>query len=164
MQKRILYLLVLPLLVSLCSCSKDGGETNIDLHIDLSVLDQKGSDLLNFNSDNAMDLSQIKVFYKEEGQFIEAYKSKYPQQGYFLIPPNIVYDTYSLRLFVSSSIEYEDKSVTMIKWNDYESDTIITQIHKAENSEVGIEYWINGKTPDWIDRGRKIAKIVKTRE
>ena len=157
--------MVLSLLVSLSCCSKDGDETNIDLNIDLFVLDQKGNDLLNFNSDNAMDLSQIRVFYRERGSFVEFYQSNLDaQRGYFLIPPNMIYDKYSLRLFVSPSIEYEDKSVTIIKWNDYESDTIITQIHKGENSEVGIEYWINGKTPDWIDRGRKISKIVKIKE
>ncbi len=163
MRKLKIYILIFPLLVSLFSCSTDENETNIDLYIDLSLFDQKGNDLLTPDAEKGVDSSQIEVFYKEDGKFIEAHKSKYPQRGYSLLPPDVGFDKYTVRLFVSSIIESEDKSVTIIKWNEQESDTITTQIYKGENSEIGIEYWINGKIPDWIDRGHKIAKIIKTR-
>ncbi len=166
MQKKILYLLVLPLLIYFFGCDKEENATNLDYGFACCVLDQDGNDLLNPMNPDAIDTSQIQIYHIIDGKPVFYYNamSSIPK-GYSIHAPydNIKY--LNIIIPISSHIEYEDRSVTIVKWDEYDSDTITVQIEKMGSVQLGTKYWINGNEDiDWISQGLKVAKIVKTRK
>ena len=159
MKKRILYLLVLPLLSSLFSCDKQHLDPYSDLGFRSYVVDQHGNDLLNPNNENSIETSRVRAFYKKEGKMIE-----YEVSGIcFFREPDLSEDKYSVSVALSLYTDNEGKSVTIIRWNDYESDTIEVKISKKEYSIIATDYTLNSSTPNWVNKELKLAQIIKNR-
>ena len=168
MRKLMIYIAVLSLSINLISCDENENATNLDYGFACCVLDQNGNDLLDPLTSRAIDTSQIKIYHIINGEPILYYNPMGDApKGYGITEP-LMYANIAGFVFHTAMdwrVDANNRSITIIKWDESESDTITVLIEKTENSAIGIKYWINGNEDiDWINQGLKVAKIVKTRE
>ncbi|MDR2951481.1 MAG: hypothetical protein LBV71_20010 [Prevotella sp.] len=162
--RKIIYFVALLSLFSLLGCENTPSPIPIiEMDLRFNLFDESGNDLLDPDFEEGINAHRIRIFYMVDGKAREYYNvmSGAPK-GYVIYEPDLTQNHYTLNLFLDRNID-DGKSTTIIRWNDFDSDTIMAQVDKRENDYVvATKFWINGnENIDWIDEGQRICKLVK---
>ncbi len=104
--------------------------TVIDTGLDLTITDELGNDLLDRNSPNAFKEEHIRLFYIKDGKKVEVNNSA--SRDFFVFE-----DTENNRFVIRVFLGGDDPiGETIIKWNNKESDTFLTEIEKYDNGNL----------------------------
>lgn len=124
------------------SCSKDDHQDSfmLDADIELVVKDAEGNDLLDPETLNAFNESDIKLFYLINGNLEEVYNENMDYPRNFLIFKQG--GNYRIRIFLNDS-ENEYYPETHIQWNETEIDIIKSQFIRTTNSVRKQKIWLN---------------------
>ena len=140
MKKNIL----LAILIISTSCSNDKTEpisNNLDIGVVIYLLSSEGNNLLNTVN---YDSNNIRIYYKKGNEFIEQNESNldYPKNFFVNTETNPI----SMKLFLNH-LPSESYPITVVKWNNSESDTLKTSIRRGiENNtdfEICEKIWLN---------------------
>ncbi|MBB4044711.1 hypothetical protein [Bacteroides reticulotermitis] len=162
------YIYIIFILSLFYSCSQEE-HTSIsvnDTYIDMYVTDKDGNDLLNPESknDKNVDLNKLTLTYLINNKEIVYYKkdSDAPN-GFMLLPPNADYNKYILRIFPNATY---DKSISYLKWDISNVDTISIETNKTNSSTICVGVELNGKKVWGVghqneDKDRRLITIIK---
>lgn len=145
----------------LFSCKDDNESFIVDTALDISIKDNKGSDLLDPNNPNSLNENDIKIIYEIDGEQIEVNKPNLDvSRGFFIHKVGSEYRI-AIHLNTDKNTQYP---VTYIKWNDTDTDTDTLKCEierKNGNYEVCKKVWLNGEVV-WDDYGiERFIEIVK---
>jgi len=108
--------------------------TFIDVHSDFYVLDHEGNDLLDPDNPDAIGSDDLDIYYVIDGEAERFYESNLDApKGFSIYEPEGDYEKYRIRLFLNTS-ETKEVTRTLLKWSDFETDTIKTKYYRSENS------------------------------
>ncbi|WP_208293400.1 hypothetical protein, partial [Myroides indicus] len=131
-------------------------ETVISLFTDFKIMNNKGEDLLNPNTEGAFDQQKIRIKHlTKNGDFVMFYKS-FLDCPYDFIVYTTIYDktnTFALLNQVTNDYIIENKITAIIQWNEMVSDTIVTQVHRGRNNTSKTKVWVNGELKEDIHNG-----------
>lgn len=122
-------LLGLALVLSSCSEEEQPQFATISTMTFITVLDQKGNNLLDPNQEDAYDQKEIKTFYERDGKMEEFFAAHLDMPRNFRIDPPMYGKDYLMAVAL-------DSEKTVIKWNKTESDTI--QAEFLDNKDQAI--------------------------
>jgi hypothetical protein len=137
-------LILFTIIFLVTSCNNDKNEPNgfnLDANVNINLRSNEGLDLLNttkYNSNN------FKVYYKINNEFIEQNHSHldYPRQFIIDTQRNPI----TMILFLNSS-SIETYPITVIKWNETESDTLKTSFRRGSGNDgqfvICEKIWLN---------------------
>ncbi|AIN75140.1 hypothetical protein O8E88_002344 [Flavobacterium psychrophilum] len=126
------------------SCTKDNPEptsTNLDNSVIIYLNSSEGNNLLNtinYNSNN------YRIYYKNGNEYIEQNNSNldYPKNFFINSETNPI----SMKLFLNH-LSTETNPITVVKWNDTESDTLKTFFRRGTDNNTDYEIcekiWLN---------------------
>lgn len=129
------------------SCSENNDDnpeiaTVNALGIEISITDGNGNDLLDPNNPNAFLEENIRLYYKVNGQVEEVYDSHLTHPRHFLVFQHE--SEYRIRVFLNEK-ENATQTITYIKWNATDTDTIKAELRRWGASNVAVdEVWYNG--------------------
>ena len=138
-------LILIVVFAALNSCSSDNENSNaasFDAKVIINLQSEDGVNLLNTSNYNP---NSFKVYYKVGNEFIEQNNNDYDY------PKNFFVDTESnpstIHLFMNMA-ETETFPITVIKWNETESDTLKTSYRRGSGGEEGLyvswqKIWLN---------------------
>ena len=137
---------ILLLITTLLSCSDDNSYTTIHTVQQFYILNKNGYNLLNPETENAIDTSNIKIYYLINGSKVE--HSKYlaslnsdvsydNTKGFYIVKPEEdIRNKYFLGLYLNIEANKENIAYTFIEWDKDHIDTIKSRISKTENSII----------------------------
>ncbi len=145
-------LLIAIIAILLSGCTKD--ECNecsyvVDVGLEFHIKNANGLDLLNSSTANYFIFDSIKQFNDINGEIIEVYNPNldFPR-GLFLITET---NPYSLRVFTTTDglgINGDEvrtgQTITYLKLNNSDTDTILTEWRKTNKSTTISKAWYNG--------------------
>ncbi|EKT4502358.1 hypothetical protein [Flavobacterium psychrophilum] len=126
------------------SCTKDNPEPtsrNLDNSVIIYLNSSEGNNLLNtinYNSNN------YRIYYKNGNEYIEQNNSNldYPKNFFINSETNPI----SMKLFLNH-LSTETNPITVVKWNDTESDTLKTFFRRGTDNNTDYEIcekiWLN---------------------
>lgn len=140
--KKFIFLAI----IIVSSCTSDnptpiGSGNNLDNSVIIYLKSNEGNNLLNTTNYNS---SNYKIYYKIANEFIEQNNSNldYPKNFFINSETNPI----SMKLFLNH-LSTESNPITVVKWNDTESDTIKTSYRRGiENNndyEICEKLWLN---------------------
>ncbi|MBB4037383.1 hypothetical protein GGR21_003300 [Dysgonomonas hofstadii] len=157
------YILIFSILAILTACDKDPVEFVYSLHC--IVVDQDGNDLLNPDTQGAIEISKIEIYYLKNGEFSKYYDRNLDSPKGYRVSKHELDDDheYKCTFFLSPYEEYKGKkTLTIVKWNENESDTIVSEIHKDGGLAITTNFELNGSSDiEWI--ASRTFKLVKKR-
>jgi hypothetical protein len=148
--------------ISTIACSKSDQisiQDNIDRSFEFSVFNSDNEDLLDNTTSNHIIESEIRLFYEENGEVSEVYNANldYPRNFFIFKHEN----EYRIRVFLNST-ESSEKPITIIQWNENDSDTIETVFERPGNSILKRHVWFNDlKVWDWTLDQEEYYMILK---
>lgn len=154
------YLLILGIIIS--SCSKKSQEMAVlDTYIDIKLTDMSGNDLLNSQSPNSYNNSNIEIFYLQNGseQFYYCGNCDH-QKGYYFFERD---NKFVMRLFANFESQNNNSNpITYIQWNESDRDTIQCKYYRSGNGNSinCTKVWYNGEIA-WENQGERIITIIK---
>src|SRR5690606_6285794 len=130
----------------LCSCNSDDSTEQFvyDVTAEFSLKDDKGNDLLNPDNANAIDESEIKIFYELNGETKEVFDGNMDYPRNFFISSYSPESEYRISVFLNHS-ETEELPTTYIKWSETDTDTIKCEIHRTNSLTKITKLWLNDK-------------------
>ena len=156
--KKLLFILII--LLQACTDQPEG--MFVMGGIDISVLDENGTDLLSPNSGStkAIDVDKIQIYYIIDGKEVP-YESVVPEstetyiqlshpKGYYLLYPEGKYTNYRLGVFVDTQSK-EDITKTIIQWDANHRDLIEAKVERDDNSVAATKFWLNGTLVDELN-------------
>ena len=151
------------MLCLICSCSTDDAEQNqfvFDASYDFIVRDNDGNDLLNPENPNAYKESDIKLFYKINGNVEEVFEGNLDNPRHFEIFKHK--NEYRITVGVNHA-KNEDLPITYIQWNEADTDTIKAKFRRTDNLTIIKKLWLNGKQifPPLDDGSGEFYTIIK---
>ncbi|MBB4037384.1 hypothetical protein GGR21_003301 [Dysgonomonas hofstadii] len=162
------YILIFSILAILTACDKNNEEAIVDFDLFFTIVDQDGNDLLNPSTENSIEVHKIEIYHLKNGEYIRLYNNTSSgRNAYSLREPEAGEKTgYILGIALSVYEEYEkNKSVTVIKWNENESDTIISTITTHGNITGVYEFTYNNISDEDLEKvGYRTYKLVKERK
>lgn len=163
MRSKILLGIVGALLAIGCSQERPGdGTFNLDVAVEVAIENNKGQDLLNPNTENAIKAEDIKLYYVENGKAYEAeaedLKNGEAQKNIIVFQRG---DRYRVRIMQNHSSE-EDTPLTLIQWNSSDIDTIKSEFLKGDRYIIQDKIYYNNKL-SWTsnDSFEPYFKVVK---
>ncbi len=165
--KKILLIAICVIL--LISCNKDKSETiygtTINIHTDISFRNFAVEDLLNETTINHYYIDSMKLYYQFNDGITEVYNENMAS------PRNIMFITekapYRLRIFTNVNIENiisdsagikTGESLSYLKLNNFDTDTIKNRWHISKHSTIVSEIWYNGEHIPNHQHGFEIVK------
>lgn len=137
---------ILLLIITLLSCSDDNSHAIISAGQAFYILDKDGNDLLDIKIKNAIDTTQIKIYYLINGKKLEysRYLSNLNSNASYdntkgfgiLKPEEHNGNKYLFGLALNTEAEKENIAYTFIEWDKNHTDTIKSRISKTENSII----------------------------
>lgn len=125
------------------SCNSECGQNNYNhaIGFEIHVKSSNGEDLLNPNSPNTLNTSNIKLYYLKNGISEEVYNpnSDYPRNFMIFMDQE---GLYRMRIF-PNALKNEEFSVTYIKWNETDSDTVKCKFSFDCNATILQKVWFN---------------------
>jgi hypothetical protein len=158
MKKLIIYIAVF----SFFACSKSD-EMNLQFYLDrsfeFSIFSSQNEDLLDPATTNHYEATEIKLFYKVDGEMIEVYDSNMEFSRNFLIYKHE--NEYRIRVFLNDT-SISEKPVTYIKWNNNDTDTIEAIFERNEHLLRKRKVWLNGlEIWDWTTDENGYYRLIK---
>ncbi|TDP01557.1 hypothetical protein [Flavobacterium sp. 245] len=138
-------LLIILTITTFFACdSKDDNDVNsfyLNTDIDFSVFNADGEDLLNPETPNHLDESQIKLFYVVNGVTEEFF------EGNLDYPKNIRILKKGKQYVIGVGLNHSEngKSITYIQWNEKDTDTIEATFARGKTFIYPKDVWLNGK-------------------
>ena len=165
------YIYIIFILSLFYSCSQEE-HTSIsvnDTYIDMYVTDKDGNDLLNPESknDKNVDLNKLTLTYLINNKEIVYYKKDSDMllaiDCIIFGPPTAAYNKYILRIFPNATY---DKSISYLKWDISNVDTISIETNKTNSSTICVGVELNGKKVWGVghqneDKDRRLITIIK---
>lgn len=165
----LLKTIVIPLItiVIAFSCSKEKSIRGfvLETNVDFNVLNETGEDLLNPATPGYFPFEDMKLFYLINNERVEVF------DPYMDLPSNIMLITetspFRLRCFTYDGEEgftHEENGVKIgtaiafLEFNEYDTDTIITEWASKENYFVNKKVWYNGE----LQAVNSVFQVVKT--
>ena len=138
--KYLIYFFMAPLFTS-CSTNKSS-QFIVDTDINISIKDSEGNDLLNPAYPDSYQKGNIKLFHIINGEQIEIFDANmnYPK-GFFIYKHE---NEYRIRVFPNTD-KSEQQLITLIKWNETDTDTIRCNVERTSNSEICRKVWFNNE-------------------
>lgn len=133
------------LLISLTffGCSKENDDAfNLDVGVEFSIINSEGEDLLNPNHPDAINQSDIKLFYLINGIKKEVYNVNYDYPRNFKIYEH----QNEYRIGISQNYaDTEEKPLTFVQWskNEIDTDTIEAIYQRTSNAVLQQKIWLN---------------------
>ena len=134
--------LLFSFIVLLAECTKNADPQVVVYNmVEFKVVDSNGNDLLDPENVDQIDESQIKVFYKVDGQWQEVFDANmdYPR-NFFIYQGEY---SYRMRVFLNDT-ESGVLPETLIQWSDSDADTIQAEFNRTSSSIVLQKIWLNG--------------------
>lgn len=148
----------------LISCDEGNNSPPVNYNLDIMIVDQNGNDMLDPTAESGIKESTIKVSYIKDGKEVSP-RILTPKHGELDYPEGYDifrsedYDVYMITLYVSPFIEYKDRSITIVKWDESHSDTINAQLI---DGRIANDFLINGKKPNWQgDNWHHFIRLIK---
>lgn len=136
-------LILLSALMLLASCKKDNFEQiTVDINLHIQVKDPTGTDLLNPNNSNAIDISQVKVFFLQDGIKKEVFNPNLDSPKSFSIVQGEF--NYNMILY-PNNYSKEEFPITYIQWGSEDVDTIQCAYKRPGGSVICTKVWLNKK-------------------
>lgn len=163
---KYVYIMFFLILFYSCNQEEHSSRTIDDTYIDMYVTDKDGNDLLNPEGKNAknVDLNKLTLTYLINNKEIVFYnKDLDAPHGFMLLSPNADYNKYILRIFPNATY---DKSISYLKWDISNVDTISIETNKTNSSTICVGVELNGKKVWGIghnneDKDRRLITIIK---
>lgn len=159
--KNIIFLIILSIM---SSCTKDNPaptSTNLDNSVIIYLKSSEGNNLLNTTNYNS---NNYRIYYKKGNEFIEQNNSNldYPKNFFINSETNPI----SMKLFLNH-LSTEINPITVVKWNDIESDTLKTSFRRGiENNtdyEICEKIWLNNALIWDINNNQNGRQIIITK-
>ncbi|MBF0576538.1 hypothetical protein [Dysgonomonas sp. GY617] len=133
----VTIILIMPLLFA---CSNDN-EFSVIAVQKFYITDIKGNDLLNPNTENAINIDRIKIYYLIDGNKIECskynagngYSLDYPKGYRIYSPEELNEKQYTMVLFLNNEVTKDNFSYTYIEFNEDRTDTIKSIVKRETN-------------------------------
>ena len=166
MKTKIFIPFIIAVLTMLSCDNKEDCCFNIGPSIALCVEDQYGNDLFDQKIPGAIDTTAMEIYCIKNGEPVLIYNEMMdaPRGYWFVKYPDI--ENLVMHFAIMSDFDKDNKSTTIIKWNNLESDTITILAERNPNSVYAIDHWINdSKDIDWINSkyNENTARIIKQR-
>lgn len=138
------------------SCKKEsdiGGSIVIDNTLILSLLDNRGDDLLKFYS--ADRLSKIRLYYlKGDKKELYHQSNLTDEYGIRLIPPSDKYKHYRLSILLYNDGTFGENilTTTYLDWGDGNVDTVVGSFSNDKNNQILVKFKFNKDLGDFRDK------------
>ena len=143
-------LLFISILLSIMGCSPDNSlDTNNNYMKKISVLfhilNVDNEDLLNENIQNSLNTEDIRIeFLNTNGDFIPFYaENSFDIKYGYKIEADVT--PYIFAYANSSAFIINSKITGIIKWNNTDHDTIVSEIRETPNTLTYSKIWVNGE-------------------
>lgn len=136
----------------------DNQKLVIDTSIEISVTDQKGSDLLNPDNPDAFRKKEITLYYLKNGEMVKVYNPDMDYPGGFMLFEH--QPEYRIRIFPNDT-QNDERPVTYINWNGSDMDTIVCKFQRTGNTLVCTEVWFNDQLKWQQGQSERFFSIVK---
>lgn len=153
--------MILLIAMALFACKKSNDLKNswiIDDGVEFSVFNADNEDLLDPETANHLNTSEIKLFYLVDGKMEEVYNPMYQFPRNFMIYKH----EHEYRIAINLNFT-ADTCITYIQWNPYDVDTLEATYRKRTDDLVQIsKVWLNGtQIWDWTTKENAYYKITK---
>lgn len=140
--KHLLFAIAMAAMLSSCN-SESQEQFVVSGSVDISVKDKDGSDLLNPDNENSLDINLIKIYYEIGGKKIEVNEPDLDHsKGFFITREHE--NGYRIVIHLNMDIN-EEYPLTYIEWNPDDTDTIKCLIERTWNTEICKKVWFNGE-------------------
>ncbi len=145
-------LFTLLLIAIVMGCSNDDKDTdkpvvgfNIDATIDFKIENKDGSDLLNPDNPNALDLYNLHLYNIIDGKEVEIYNPLLASpKGFVLLKPEPILNITEYRLRIFANIEDKATITSLcLKWADGSKDIIKSNIDRGDGYIIATKHWYN---------------------
>ena len=138
---RTIVFLTIFTMLSGCKSDDNSEQINLDVAFEFSVVNNEGNDLLNPENQNYFNHSNIKLFYKVDGEYKEVYDENLDNPKNFLI---FKHETeYRIRIFLNYSTK-EIQPETMIQWGENKSNIIKAEFYRTSSLVRFDKVWLDG--------------------
>ncbi len=153
--KNLFFILLIMLFIS---CNKDDkASIVVSTHVDISVKDAKGNNLLNPNNPKSLNQALIKIIYEIKGKKTVFFEEHLDAPGGFSVFKHE--NEYRMRVFLNSD-KNEAYPITYIQWNDKDTDTLKCKISRKAGNTICNQLWFNGKHV-WQLYGSKTGRFLE---
>jgi hypothetical protein len=131
--KNLIYTIPIAVILMFSSCTKEEQPlfASITTMAFISLVDEQGNNLLDPDHERYYDPRYIKIFYDRNGKLEEFF------QGHLDMPRNFRIDPPEFERDFLMAVAL-DSELTIIQWNETESDTIQAEIRRIEDQVLGI--------------------------
>lgn len=161
--KKINCLFLFLLIVFGISCSENENDNiyygySISTSVRISIVDEQGTDLLDPNTPNYYNCSNVKISHLLNGEIVEYHEGHLDySEGYRIYNPEDLgfNDTYLFCVLATSAYGSESKNtnpITYIKWNDTDTDTLQCEYEITDYEIFCTKVWYNGNEV-WVSPG-----------
>lgn len=114
---------------------------NLAVGMEFSLFNSNGEDLLDPNTPSNIKEEDIKIFYLINGEYQEVYEQHLDNPRMFRIYQHE--NEYRVAVFPNFE-ESEETPITLIQWNELETDTIAISLRRNNNAVIQDNIWLNG--------------------
>ena len=141
-RRKIALLFIIASITYACG-EDDSCCTTIDVTFDIAITDEDGTDLLNPATQSGVNIDQVMVYDKIEGEWVAKRRSANSDGEYFIY--QMEDDTYRFRTFANLDELYELKSY--IQWTPDLADTFTCELNRSKNGSTILldKLWFNGE-------------------
>lgn len=135
--------------IFICGCDNkdETGSIYISSHVDITVIDEKGNDLLDPDNTYAKSIKtdDIKMYYMIDGKETYFYRPLLnASKGYLQLEPEGDIKTYRIRFFLNIESK-ETNTETIIEWDKEHRDTIRSEVDRNGGVTTITKMWLNNK-------------------
>jgi len=133
--------------MSLMGCDKDNERPAASLNneVILSYSTANGGDLLDPDTDNHITYDNTDLYYVKDGKEERQYHSNLDFPKHFKINNDSNRNKYYLTVFLNYDVGDGEVSTNILKYENFEPDTIQAIIHKTGNNVSASDIILNGK-------------------
>ncbi len=143
MKSKLLLGLLGAFLIIGCSQERPGADTfNLDVAFEITLQNDKGEDLLNPKTENAINPEDIKLYYVEGGKPQEVFDETSDLPRNFL-----VFQTggeFRMRI-LQNHVDGEVNPITLVQWNKSDIDTIKSEFLRGDRYLIQDKIYFNDK-------------------
>jgi len=152
-----IYLFVFLVVIAACTSTMEQANFNLDTAIEIVVVDEANTDLLNPDNPDAFKQENIRTFHLKNGVTEEVYDSNMDAERGFLIYEQA--EQFHLRLFPNDA-QKETFPITYIQWTEGNVDTIKCQYRRGNNFVICSKVWVNNELA-WEGNDQRLIQILK---
>lgn len=136
--------ILLILMIIFLACDNENKNNDafvVDTVVQITLKNEKGDDLLNPSTAGTYNTNKIKIYYVDkQGNSKEYYESNLDNpKGYFIFQNE---GEYKIKIFPNDDLSISNP-LTVIKWNDEESDELKCEIQRTSNRTICTKVWVN---------------------